>query len=95
MNSKFNILFSHLPKLLIAFRIMKLESTIKITAQFKVYPQCLSCFVIILLHIFEKRDIRVTYFLVAFVCLYSLTVPLPFDVHSLNLKLVIKFNFLH
>ena len=44
MNSKFNIRFSHLLKYLIAFRIMKLESTTKITAQFKAIPQCLFFF---------------------------------------------------
>ena len=42
MNSSFNFSFSHLLKCLLAFRIMKLESTRKITAQFETITQYLS-----------------------------------------------------
>ena len=41
MNRSFNFGFSHLLKDLLAFRIMKLESTSKITTKFETIPQCL------------------------------------------------------
>ena len=41
MNSSFNFNFSYILKYLLAFRIMKLEITNKITAQFDAMPQCL------------------------------------------------------
>ena len=44
MNSSFNFSFSHLIKYLLAFRILKLESTSKIMKQFE-----------IILFIFEKQ----------------------------------------
>ena len=54
MNSSLNFSFSHLLKYLLAFRIIILESTSKITAQFETIPQCL-LFVITLLNIYEKQ----------------------------------------
>ena len=54
-NSSINFIVSHLLKYLLAFRIMKLESTSKITAQFETIPQCLLFFLIIFLYIFEKQ----------------------------------------
>ena len=44
MNSSFNFSFSHELKYLLAFRIMKLGSTNKITVQFETIPQCLIFF---------------------------------------------------
>ena len=75
MNSCFNFSFSHLLKYLFAFKIMKLGSTSKITTQFEAIPQCLLFVLIILLYIFEKQAWHeaYVYFLIAFVCLYSLT----------------------
>ena len=52
MNSSFNFSFSRRLKNSFASRIMKLGSISKITAQFETIP---SCFLIILLYIFEKQ----------------------------------------
>ena len=74
VNSSINFSVSHLPKYLLAFRIMKLESTSKITAQFETIPQCLlffSLFFYICLR--NKHDMRLRYFLIAFLYFYSLT----------------------
>ena len=40
-NSSISFSISHLLKYLLTFRIMKLESNSKITAQFETIPQCL------------------------------------------------------
>ena len=80
VDSYMNSSFSHLLKNLIVFRIMKLESTGKITAKFELTPQCLpfsSLFFYIYLR--EKQAFQ----LVLFAFIYSL-VRLPFEVHSLN-----------
>ena len=74
MNSSFNFNFSQLLKDLPMFRIMKLERTSKITSQVKTILQCLyfsSLFLSIYLR--NKRDMMLTYFLIAFVCTDSLT----------------------
>ena len=74
VNSSINFSVSHIPKYLLAFRIMKLESTSKITAQFETIPQCLlffSLFFYICLR--NKHDMRLRYFLIAFLYFYSLT----------------------
>ena len=55
MNSSFNFSFSHLLKYLLAFKIIILESTSKITIQFETIPQCLLFCLITLLNIFEKQ----------------------------------------
>ena len=44
MNSRINFRFSHLLQSLLIFKIMKLESTSKISAQFKTIPLCLLFF---------------------------------------------------
>ena len=74
MNSSFNFSFSHVLKYLLAFRIMKFESTSKITEQFETTPQCLRFFSLFFYtYSRNKRDMRLTYILIAFVCLYLLT----------------------
>ena len=74
MNSSFDFSFSHLVKYLLALRILKLESTSKITAQFETIPQCLLFFSLFFyIYLRNKCDMRLTYFLIAFVGLYSLT----------------------
>ena len=74
VNSNFNFSFSRLLKYLLAFRIINLESTSKITAQFETIPQCLLFFLLFFyLYLRNKRNMRLKYFLIAFVCLYSLT----------------------
>ena len=57
MNSSFNFSFSQLLKDLLIFKIMKHESTSKLTAQFEAISEYLlfSLFFIILLYIFEKQ----------------------------------------
>ena len=56
MNSSFSYSFLHLLKCLLVFRIIKLESTSKITTQIETIPQCLLFFLIILLYIFQKQE---------------------------------------
>ena len=76
MNSSFNFSFSHLLKNLLASRLIKLGSTIKITAQFETLLQCLLSFsLFFFIYLRNKRDMRLPYFLIAFVCLYWLTGP--------------------
>ena len=60
MNNSFNV--SHL-KYLLAFRIMKLESTSKIMAQFETIPQCLLFFSLLFyIYLRNKHVMRLTYF---------------------------------
>ena len=73
MNSTFKFSFSRLLKDLLASRIMKLESTSKVLTQFE-NTSMFAFFLIIILYILKKkRGMRLRYFLIAFVCLYSLT----------------------
>ena len=74
VNNSVNFSVLHLLKYLLAFRIMKLESISKITAQFETILQCL-LFSSLFFYIYfrNQRDMRLTYFLIAFLCLYSLT----------------------
>ena len=55
VNSSINFSVSHLLKYLLALRIVKLQGTSKITAQFEAIPQCLLFFLVILLFIFKKQ----------------------------------------
>ena len=74
MNSSFSFSFSHLPKYLLAFRMMKFESTSKFTAQFETIPQCLLFFSLFFyIYLRNERGMRLTCFLIASVCFYSLT----------------------
>ena len=73
MNSSFSFSFSHLLKDLLAFRIMKLESTSKVLTQFE-NTSMFAFFLIIILYILKnKSGMRLRYFLIAFACIYSLT----------------------
>ena len=73
MNSSFSFSFSHLLKDLLAFRIMKLESTSKGLTQFE-NTSMFAFFLIIILYILKnKSGMRLRYFLIAFACIYSLT----------------------
>ena len=73
MNSSINFSVSHLLKYVLAFRIMKLEYTSKITAQFETIPLCLLFFSLFFcIYLKNKRDMRLTYFSIASLCLYSL-----------------------
>ena len=65
MNSSINFSFSHLKDLL-AFNF---ENTSKIMAQIKTIPQSLLFY----LYLRNKHDMRLTHYLIAFVCLYSFT----------------------
>ena len=79
MNGSFHFSFSKILngikkvlKDLRVFTIMKLESTSKIRTQFETIPQCLLFFLLFFYIILRnKQDIRLTHFLIAFVCLYS------------------------
>ena len=53
---------------------MKHESTSKLTAQFEAISEYLlfSLYFIILLYMRNKREMRLTHFLIVFVCLYSI-----------------------
>ena len=54
MYNSFDFRFSQLPKYLLVFKIIKPESTSKITAQFETILECMPFF-IIHLYIFEKQ----------------------------------------
>ena len=57
MNSRINFRFSQLLQSLLVFKIMKLESTSKISAQFKTIPLCLLFFLIrFYLHLSNKLE---------------------------------------
>ena len=74
VNSSIYFSVSHLLKYLLGFRNMKLERTSKITAKFETIPHCLLFFTFFFyIYLRNKRDMRLTYFLIAFFCLYSLT----------------------
>ena len=74
MNSSFNFSFSHLLRDLLVFKIIKLESTSKTTVQIQTIFQCLFFFSLFFyIYLKKKSDMRLTYFIIAFACLYSLT----------------------
>ena len=71
--SSFNFSFSHQLKNLLASRILQLGSTSKIMAQFQIITQHLFFFSLFFyVYLRNKCEIRLTYFLIAFVSLYSL-----------------------
>ena len=94
MNRSFNFSFSHLLKNLLASRILKLGRTSKITARFGTIPQCLLFFSLFFcVYLRNKRDIRLTYFLMAFVCLYLLTGPSSSRYTFIKLKACNQIQF--
>ena len=73
MNRSFSFSFSQLLKDLLKFKIFKitkLKSVRIIMAQFEIIPQCLLFFSLIFhVNLRKKRDMRLIYFLIAFVYL--------------------------
>ena len=75
LNSSFNFSFSQLLNDLLSFRIMKLGSTSNITAKCETICFFFSLFFCLFLR--DNRGVRLTYFLIAFVYLWSLSSPSP------------------
>ena len=96
VNSSISFSVSHLLKYLLAFRIMKLESTSKIIAQLETIPQCLLFFSLpFYIYLRNKRDMGLTYFLIASLCLYSLTGSSSPRCTYIKLKACNQIHFLH
>ena len=96
VNSSISFSVSHLLKYLLAFRIMKLESTSKIIAQLETIPQCLLFFSLsFYIYLRNKRDMGLTHFLIASLCLYSLTGSSSPRCTFIKLKACNQIHFLH
>ena len=64
MYNSFDFRFSQLPKYLLVFKIIKPESTSKITAQFETILECMPFSLFIYIYLRNKHGIRLTYILI-------------------------------